>query len=65
MEINFFEGVENYVYKDSIETPFVSHYKILNGAHTWDYNSLLSNNINTNELIWEFVSKFDINGFIE
>ena len=65
VEINFFEGVENYVYKDSIETPFVSHYKILNGTHTWDYNSLLSNNINTNELIWEFVSKFDINGFIE
>jgi len=65
MEINFFEGVENYVYRDSLETPMVSHFKIINGGHTWDYNSFLSSNTSTNELIWEFVSKFDINGYID
>ena len=65
LETDFFEGVENYIYKDSLGTPFVSHFKIINGSHTWDYNSLLSNNTSTNELIWEFVSKFDINGYIK
>ena len=65
MEINFFEGVENYVYRDSLEIPMVSHFKIINGGHTWDYNSFLSSNTSTNELIWEFVSKFDINGYID
>ena len=65
LEIDFFEGVENYIYKDSLGTPLVSHFKIINGSHTWDYNSLLSNNTSTNELIWEFVSKFDINGYIK
>lgn len=65
LETDFFEGVENYIYKDSLGTPLVSHFKIINGSHTWDYNSLLSNNTSTNELIWEFVSKFDINGYIK
>ena len=65
MEINFFEGVENYVYRDSLENPMVSHFKIINGGHTWDYNSFLSSNTSTSELIWEFVSKFDINGYID
>ena len=65
LETVFFEGVENYIYKDSLGTPLVSHFKIINGSHTWDYNSLLSNNTSTNELIWEFVSKFDINGYIK
>ena len=65
LETDFFEGVENYIYKDSLGTPFVSHFKIINGSHTWDYNSLLSNNTSTNELIWKFVSKFDINGYIK
>ncbi len=65
LETNFFQGVEQYVYKDSLGIPLVSHFKIINGSHTWDYNSLLSNNTSTNELIWEFVSKFDINGYIE
>ena len=65
IETNFFEGVENYVYRDSLENPMVSHFKIINGGHTWDYNSFLSSNMSTNELIWEFVSKFDINGYID
>ena len=65
LETDFFEGVENYIYKDSLGTPLVSHFKIINGSHTWDYNSLLSNNTSTNELIWEFLSKFDINGYIK
>ena len=65
MSTNFFDGVENYMYKDSLGTPLVSHFKIINGTHTWDYSSLLSNNTSSNELIWEFVSKFDINGYIE
>ena len=37
------EGVENYVYRDSLENPMVSHFKIIDGGHTWDYNSFLSN----------------------
>ena len=41
----------------------VDHYKIINGGHVWfDINI---NGKNTSELVWEFFSKYDINGRID
>ncbi len=41
----------------------VDHYKIINGSHVWfDINV---DGKNTSELVWDFFSKFDINGRIE
>ena len=41
----------------------VDHYKIINGGHVWfDINI---NGKNTSELVWDFFSKYDINGRID
>ena len=40
----------------------VEHYKINNGGHEW-FN-LNFNGKNTDELIWEFFSKYDIDGLL-
>jgi len=41
----------------------VEHYKINQGGHEW-FN-LNYNDLNTSELIWEFFSKYDMDGLIE
>ena len=38
----------------------IEHYKVVNGGHTW--LNISSNGQNTNQKIWDFVSRFDING---
>ena len=40
----------------------VEHYKIINGEHVWFSNDF--NGKNTGQLIWDFVSKYDIDGLI-
>ena len=54
--IQFFGFINN----DNIS---VDHYKIINGGHVW-FN-LNINGKNTSELVWDFFSKFDINGEID
>ena len=61
VEINYESNVENHVYFDDDEYSYVNHYKIIGGLHVWD-DDLNFNGKNTSELIWEFVSKYDING---
>jgi len=61
VEINYESNVENHVYFDDNEYSYVNHYKIIGGLHVWD-DDLNFNGKNTSELIWEFVSKYDING---
>lgn len=41
----------------------VEHYKVIQGGHEW-FNLNYEGN-NTNELIWNFFSKYDIDGLIE
>ena len=41
----------------------VEHYKVIQGGHEW-FNINYEGN-NTNELIWNFFSKYDIDGFVE
>ncbi|WP_299189102.1 T9SS type A sorting domain-containing protein [uncultured Aquimarina sp.] len=60
--------VEFQVFKDGDNGASVEHYKIINGGHKWPgsaYNSAGTNyDINASVLIWDFFSKYDINGEI-
>lgn len=59
---------EHYVYTGGDNCVEVEHYKILNGGHTWPgapFNTGTTNrDINASLKIWEFFSKYDINGKI-
>lgn len=56
--------VEHYIYKNGLEGHEIEHYKIIDGGHTWPGAIFGSSNkdINASELIWEFFSKYDLNG---
>lgn len=60
--------VEHYLYVDGDNCVEVEHYKIINGDHTWpgSFITLPGTNydIDASEKIWEFFSKYDINGEI-
>lgn len=52
--------IEHYSYTDGDNNTSVEHYKIIGGGHVWfdiDYEGS-----NTSRLIWDFVSRYDING---
>jgi len=52
--------IEFYNYQNQTNQIAVHHYKILNGEHIWfDFNFKSSN---SNKIIWDFFSKYDING---
>ena len=54
------DNIEYYSYSEGDDGTAVEHYKIIEGGHVWfDINYKGSN---TNQLIWDFVSKYDING---
>jgi polyhydroxybutyrate depolymerase len=55
--------IEKYLYGEGSNDVSIEHYKIINGGHVW-FDINFENNI-TNELIWNFVSKYDINGLIK
>ncbi len=56
--------VEHYLYKNGKEGHEIEHYKIIGGGHTWPGASFGRSNkdIDASELVWEFFSKYDING---
>ncbi len=62
--------VEHYLYEDGNNCVEVELYKILNGGHTWPGaavntgNGETNHDINASKLIWEFFSKYDLNGKI-
>tara|TARA_B100000809_G_scaffold134860_1_gene132482 strand:- start:606 stop:1766 length:1161 start_codon:yes stop_codon:yes gene_type:complete len=62
--------VEHYVYSNGDNCLEVEHYKVINGGHTWPGsafntgNGATNHDINASELIWDFFSKYDINGKI-
>ena len=52
--------VEKYAYENGDNNTAVEHYKVIDGDHVWfDINY---KGANTNKLIWDFVSRYDING---
>ena len=56
-------SIERFTYSNSSNEVYVEHYKIINGEHYWD-DKIDYNGKNTSELIWDFVSNYDINGII-
>ena len=53
-------SIEHSQYTDGDGSVSVEHYKVINGGHVWfDMNY---QGVNINELIWNFVSKYDVNG---
>jgi polyhydroxybutyrate depolymerase len=53
-------SVEKSVYSDSNGTAWVEHYKVINGGHVWFDLDL--NGSDTNQLLWDFFKKHDLNG---
>ena len=52
--------IERYSYTDGDDNTSVEHYKVIDGGHVWfDINY---DGSNTSALIWNFVSRYDING---
>ena len=67
-DINVTDGstVEHYLFGNGDNGSVVEHYKIEGGEHTWPgaFISLgvTNQDINASQLIWEFFSRYDING---
>jgi polyhydroxybutyrate depolymerase len=53
-------SITKYKYENGNSNVSVEHYKIIDGEHVWFNNDF--NGKNTGQLIWDFVSKYDING---
>ena len=52
--------VELLVSKNCISGTSVDHYKVINGGHYW--LNIERDNSSTNEIIWNFLSRFNLNG---
>ena len=53
-------SVEHYIYDQGDSSVSVEHYKFIGGDHVWFSSTFRGRN--TSELIWNFMSKYDING---
>ncbi|WP_435261835.1 extracellular catalytic domain type 1 short-chain-length polyhydroxyalkanoate depolymerase [Tenacibaculum sp. nBUS_03] len=53
-------NIEHAVYDQGDKLVSVEHYKYIGGSHVW-FNSTFQGR-NTSELVWDFVSRYDING---
>jgi len=54
--------IEHYQYNQGTNNVSVEHYKVINGDHVWFEMNFQGNN--TGELIWNFLSRYDVNGLI-
>ena len=52
--------IERYVYNEGNNSVSVEHYKYVGGNHVWFSSTFRG--LNTSELIWDFMSRYDING---
>ena len=52
--------IEHYVYDQGDNSVSVEHYKYIGGKHVWDIGTFQGQN--TSQLVWNFVSRYDING---
>ena len=53
-------SVQKSVYSDSNGTAWVEHYKVINGGHVWFDLDL--DGSDTNQLLWDFFKKHDLDG---
>ena len=54
-------SIERLLFDGGINGSVVDHYKVNGGEHVW----FMTEDINSSELIWEFFSHYDLNGFID
>ena len=54
------QTVEYYSYKNGTNNTSIDHYKVIDAGHYWLTINYLG--VSTNQLIWDFLSKFDTNG---
>ncbi|MCH2233374.1 MAG: hypothetical protein MK078_03890 [Crocinitomicaceae bacterium] len=54
--------IEHYLYDSGDSSVSVEHYKYVGGDHVWFTNTYSSQN--AGQLIWNFLSKYDINGLM-
>ena len=52
--------IEHYLYNQGDSSVSVEHYKYIGGGHVWFSETYQGHN--ASELIWDFVSRYDING---
>ena len=52
--------IEHYVYDNGNNSVSVEHYKYIGGYHIWFMSTFQGQN--TSELVWDFLSRYDING---
>ena len=52
--------IEHYIYNNGNNSVSVEHYKYIGGDHLWFMSSFQGQN--TSELVWNFLSRYDING---
>ena len=57
--ITIYNNIEHYVYDKGDSSVSVEHYKFIGGKHVWF--SAIFQDQNTSELVWNFVSKYNIN----
>jgi polyhydroxybutyrate depolymerase len=65
-DINTSDGstVEHYIYGDGDNSTAVEHFKVIGGDHDWP--GVWGNmDIDASKEVWNFLSKYDINGLIE
>lgn len=55
--------IEHYTFENNINNISIEHYKINGGEHIWFTNDFQGKS--TSKVIWDFVSKYDINGIRE
>jgi polyhydroxybutyrate depolymerase len=53
--------VEKYSFSNGINGASVIHYKVLSGGHDW-FGVEGNMDIQSSQIVWEFLSRFDING---
>jgi polyhydroxybutyrate depolymerase len=53
-------SIEHYIYDQGDSSVSVEHYKFIGGDHVWFTSTFQGQN--TSELIWNFMSRYDING---
>ena len=63
-EISENNGFNQYDYNDLNGDTYVRHFKIINGGHTWD-DDIRYGGKSSSQIIWEFVSLFNLSGLIE
>tara|TARA_A200000113_G_C8871649_1_gene356905 strand:- start:1163 stop:2056 length:894 start_codon:yes stop_codon:yes gene_type:complete len=64
LEITQNSGFDQYEYTDAGGDTYVRHFKIIDGGHTWNDNDSYGGK-SSSQLVWEFVSRFNLSGLIQ